>query len=71
MNKYGVEPLAPAYGRDYKSKAKLLEDWDANADFQTAFGQYTSQSELATSGIKDIQVRYDSLQKVVVLPVRS
>ena len=26
--------LVPAYGRDYKSKAGVLVDWNANKDFQ-------------------------------------
>ena len=25
--------LIPAYGRDYHSRAKVLEDWEANKDF--------------------------------------
>lgn len=25
--------LTPAYGRDYKSKAAVLDDWEDNKDF--------------------------------------
>ena len=68
---FGVDPLVPAYGQDYKSKKELLKAWDAIKDFETAFGQYTSQAELATSGFKNIRVRYDNRQKTVVIPVKG
>lgn len=30
---YNSVTLVPAYGRDYKSKRALLEDWEAGKDF--------------------------------------
>lgn len=30
---YNSLTLVPAYGRDYKSKRALLEDWEAGKDF--------------------------------------
>lgn len=42
---FGVFPLQPAYGRDYKSKAALQKDWDEGKDFVTVRGQYCSKAD--------------------------
>jgi hypothetical protein len=41
--------LTPAYGRDYKSKAAVLADWDANKDFMVnhiSHGGYVNKAQL-------------------------
>ena len=60
----------PAYGRDYKSKAKLLEDWDAGKDFINTSpfirGTYFSKRDMAAmlkDGIKAINFRYNKQLK--------
>ena len=73
-NLYGVEPLMPAYGRDYTSKAKAQADFDAGMDFQTASGSYTSKSELYETGVRNITLRYGRNRKVASLdatPVKA
>ena len=57
---FGVSPLVPAYGRDYKSKAEVRKDWDANKDFMTPNRQYTSKQELKKMypDLKEITIRY-------------
>ena len=52
----------PAYGRDYKSKAEVLKDWNDGKDFQhAASGQYLSKRDQLT----DVFIRYHKLAKVV------
>ena len=70
-NLYGVEPLLPAYGRDYTSKAKAQADFDAGLDFQTAGGSYTSKSELSATGVRTIMLRYGKNRKVASLEVKA
>lgn len=40
--KIKMKVLMPAYGRDYKSKADLLKDWDDKKDF--ILNDYTGRS---------------------------
>ena len=53
----------PAYGRDYKSKAAVLADWQAGKDFYTYFGYVSIRS--TESMPNQIWVRYDNLRKIV------
>ena len=71
VNMFGLEPLMPAYGRDYKSLAKLKEDFDKGVDFTTASGSYTSKRELFESGVRQITVRYNKVQKIGSLEVNA
>lgn len=67
--------LTPAYGRDYKSKAAMLADWDAGKDFvmHSVFDHtYCSVRDLASmaeNGIESIQFRYGKMRKVFILTV--
>ena len=63
---FGVEPLTPAYGRDYKSKREAQADFDADKDFMCASGQYTNRADLAQMypGKKKYRVRYKRLTQV-------
>ena len=54
--------LLPAYGRDYKSKAAVLADWNAGKDFRIATtGQYCSIRD----NIPDVWIRYQKQTKIV------
>lgn len=62
--------LKPAYGRDYKSKAEVLKDWNANKDFRIASvergGTYINKedaSKLVNS--PKIFIRYNRSQKII------
>jgi len=65
--------MVPAYGRDYKSKKALLEDWNAGKDFQLQTihdNRYTSirdVEELKKEGVKSLNIRYDRLTKICVI----
>ena len=53
----------PAYGRDYKSKASVLADWQAGKDFQCAItGRYLSVRDNLPA---QVWIRYAKLTKLV------
>jgi hypothetical protein len=53
----------PAYGRDYKSKAAVLADWDAGKDFKLIGGPYINKQDCD----QDISIRYNNLRSVMVI----
>ena len=63
--------VIPAYGLDYKSKAEVQADWDANKDFQIQDiscpwnGSYINKDQMQ-KGDK-FSIRYHKLTKVVIL----
>lgn len=62
--------LVPAYGRDYKSKASLMADWNADKDFRAVgFGQsgYINRSQWLDMPAASIEFRYDKTRKVFIL----
>lgn len=61
----------PAYGRDYKSKKALLEDFNSNKDFKTPSGSMTNKEDLVRMGMTSIQVRYDKLRKTTVIQIKE
>ena len=53
----------PAYGRDYKSKASVLADWQAGKDFQCAItGRYLSVRDNLPA---QVWIRYAKMTKLV------
>lgn len=62
--------LVPAYGRDYKSKASVLEDWNANKDFiimdisSPWDGKPANKQDLDAQGIK-ARIRYKNKTQIV------
>jgi hypothetical protein len=59
----------PAYGRDYKSKAAVLVDWNAGKDFRDALtGQYFSVRDFPAKyppgHYPQIWIRYQSMAKI-------
>lgn len=58
--------LTPAYGRDYKSQAKLLEDFNNNKDFirNDLICQLINKQQIP-AGTK-IQFRYSKLRKTFI-----
>ena len=68
---FGLEPLVPAYGRDYKSKKEVEAAFLANKDFQTPMGQYTNCADIQRlhPDKTDIQIRYAKKTKVTVVKI--
>lgn len=65
-----MKTLVPAYGRDYKSKAAVLADWEAGKDFLVMDitdrwnGLPANKADLA--GIGSVKFRYAKLAKIFV-----
>jgi len=70
---FGLEPLTPAYGRDYKSLKAVQEDFDGNKDFMTQSGQVTNKSDLVQMhpGKGQFRVRYQRMTKVNFVKVKG
>lgn len=61
--------VTPAYGRDYKSKAAILADWNADMDFTLQpDGCYINRPQVESG---EVNVRYSRMTKVAVLFVRK
>lgn len=69
--------LVPAYGRDYKSKKALEEDFNAGKDFQIRDisnrwdGSYVNKEDLVKDGVGLVTIRYSKLSKVTTLKVNK
>lgn len=73
--------LIPAYGRDYKSKAAVLADWDANKDFiiqvwlnpnHIGYGTYVNKAQLKDlqfDGFSHITFRYSRCTKGFIIQI--
>lgn len=57
--------LVPAYGRDYKSKKAVLEDWKLGRDFIIAGGPYINNADATDKS--QFAVRYNKLTKVCII----
>ena len=56
---FGVFPLTPAYGRDYKSWPALVRDFEDGRDFQCVNGQYCSIRDFPAG--TQVEFRYNRL----------
>jgi hypothetical protein len=68
---FGIEPLTPAYGRDYTSLKAMQEDFDNNKDFRTPGGAVINKAQLLTMEVKIIDCRYSKLTKKGILKVNQ
>lgn len=65
--------LTPAFGRDYKSKAAVLADFNENKLFRIAdlhhphSGRTASRSDLLASGVHTVNIRYKQLTRIAVV----
>lgn len=63
--------LTPAYGRDYRSRAAVLEAWQAGSDFVIASfgpdsGRYVNREDLVGKPTT-LNIYYGKLRKVTVI----
>jgi hypothetical protein len=69
MNRYLT--VVPAYGRDYKSKAAVLADWNAGKDFRIQDisspdnGRYVNKADKPAD--VTLNIRYKRLTMVAVI----
>ena len=67
--------LVPAYGRDYKSRAEVIKDFNENKDFIIADissrwdGKPCNKADLIREGEDKVTIRYSKLQKVAVVEI--
>ena len=60
---------SPAYGRDYKSAAKALEDWKAGKDFtHEPSGRMISVRDCKPGD--SVELRYCQLRKLTVIKIK-
>lgn len=62
--------ISGAYGRDYKSKAAAIKDWDNNKDFSigSGGGPYVNKQQadaVKGDGYQFVRIRYAKLTKFV------
>ena len=73
---YNSATLVPAYGRDYKSKAAVLADWEAGKDFlmtyklSDGYVNVVQLADLKVMGVTHLHFRYRKLEKVCVLGLK-
>lgn len=66
--------LLPAYGRDYKSKAEVIADFDSDRDFIIAdvvspdHGRYVNRPQIPKG--TTVNIRYARNTKVCVIEVK-
>jgi hypothetical protein len=69
--------LTPAYGRDYKSKKAVLEDFNSDKDFiindftSRWDGKPVNKAQLLEEGVHQVNIRYQRLTKVCVVDVKE
>ena len=61
--------LTPAYGRDYKSKTALLQDWKDGLDFLSPYGYCSIRDKdaLKSKGLLEVNFRYNKLRNKLVV----
>ena len=68
--------LSPAYGRDYKSKKAVEEDFKTDKDFvirnitDPYCGKPCNRSQLLETDYTHAEIRYSRLMKLTIVPLR-
>lgn len=69
---FGKPTLSGAYGRDYKSKQAILDDLNAEKDFQcNPQGCYINLEGIIAEGWTDITVRYKRMAQCVIVKIQD
>jgi len=68
-----IPTLLPAYGRDYKSKAAIAADLNADKDFMISSlnPSLINRTQLLEMGVASVVVRYGNQRKVTSLKLVS
>lgn len=68
-----IPTLLPAFGRDYKSKAAIIDDINADKDFliSSLYPSLINRAQLVSEGCKSIVVRYSQQRKVTSLKLNK
>jgi hypothetical protein len=63
--------VSGAYGRDYRSKAAAIADWNADKDFRVrsmGMGGYVNRADALRTSAEHIHIRYRKDTMVVIIP---
>jgi len=60
--------VTPSYGRDYKTAAEVMVDWNANKDFTCSNGRTQINKQDAQPGMT-IRFRFAKLRKVHIITI--
>ena len=69
--------LTGAYGRDYKTKQAVLDDWHGSKDFIATDplarngGGYVNKADVIRDGWSSVMVRYNKNRNVTRIPVAT
>lgn len=65
--------VTPAYGRDYKSKAAAIRDWNDGKDFiESRSNRYINKADVMVHfPVATVRIRYDKARKVVEIPPKK
>lgn len=69
--------IIPVQWRDYKSKKAVDDDFNGNKDFRVCDmsspwnGMACNKTDLLNEGIESVKVRYDKLQKVIIIDLKG
>jgi hypothetical protein len=69
--------VTPAYGRDYRSKAQAIADWEAGKDFilQDVMspwdGKPINKEDAERSGFRTIKIRYKQMRQIAVVKMAA
>jgi hypothetical protein len=67
--------LVPAYGRDYTSKPKVVDAFEANHDFIDhgfqSSGKPINKQDIASIGGGQVTLRYSKLRKAIIVNVEA
>jgi hypothetical protein len=66
--------VSPAYGRDYKSRAEAVSDWEAGKDFVLEGlhgGTYCNIEGARQSRVSAVNIRYKRKTQVAVVSVKA
>lgn len=67
--------IIPAYGRDYRSRAAAIADWQAGKDFLahsvngSGYCSVRDSAAFLKDGITHVSLRYDKQRKQVLVPL--
>lgn len=62
--------VSGAYGRDYKSKAQALAEWNGGLDFTIrtlGYPAYCNREDVERAGVYRVEIRYDADRRLVII----
>jgi hypothetical protein len=73
----GSITVTPAYGRDYRSKAQAIADWEAGKDFilqditSPWDGKPINKEDAERSGFREVKIRFKQMRQIAVVKMAA